>query len=51
MDNEASDSPKLFCAFGKPSIVARVVDPGKFLLGAVLAPSDWFSFRVDKNPV
>jgi len=34
MNNEASDSTKFLCALGgKASILARVVDPGKLLLG------------------
>jgi hypothetical protein len=53
IDNKARYSPKsLFNALGgKPSILAAVVDTRKLFGGAVLAPSYWYSFRLDEYPM
>src|SRR5438445_10446751 len=53
VNGKASDPPQSLCAAftGRPSIAAVVVETGKLLPRAVLAPSHRFTFRVDQNPM
>src|SRR2546425_10915055 len=53
VNGKASYSPQSLCAAftGRPSVDAVVVETGKLLTRAVLAPSHRFIFRVDQDPV